>query len=146
MKKSPPRKRNHDGSEPERVHHAVEQPAARGLRIAQFRGPLPPPAALERYDRLLPGAAERILRMAEQEQAAGHRFASDAVGVTAAETKRGQSFGLVAALAALGVTAYLGFLGHAFAASVVGGTTVVGLATVFAIGRRRAPTSRDGPA
>ena len=138
MKKSPPRKRNHDGSEPGRVRRAVEQPAAHGLRIAQFRGPLPPPGALERYDHLLPGAAERILRMAEQEQAAGHRFASEVVAVRATETKRGQSCGFAAALAALGVTAYLGYLGHAFAASVVGGTTVVGLATVFAIGRRHA--------
>ena len=93
----------------------------------------------------MPGAAERILRMAEQEQAAGHRFARDAVGFTAAETKRGQSFRFVAALAALGVTAYLGYLGHASAAGLVGGTTVVGLATVFAMGRRSAPAGQEGP-
>lgn len=82
--------------------------------------------------------------MAEREQGAGHRFTSDAVGTTVAATKRGQCFGFVAALAALGVTACLGSLGHAFAASVVGGTTVVGLATVFAIGRRRVPPTREG--
>ena len=102
MKKSPPRKRNHDGGEPERVRRAVERPAAHGLRIAQFRGPLPPPAVLERYDRLLPGAAC--------------------------------------------VTAYLEYLGHASAAGLVGGTTVLGLATVFAMGRRSAPAGHDGPA
>gem|GEM_PF-3745404 len=83
--------------------------------------------------------------MAEQEQAAGHTFASEVVGAAATETRRGQSFGFAAALAALGVTAYLGYLGHAFAASVVGGTTVVGLATVFAIGKSRAVNQGRGP-
>lgn len=84
--------------------------------------------------------------MAEREQAAGHDLASDAVRVTATETRRGQYLGFAAALAALGVTAYLGTLGHAFAASMVGGTTVAGLATAFAIGRRRDPAGRNGPA
>jgi len=145
VKKSPPQQQNRAGRAPDGVRQAVEHPAAGHLRIAQFRGPLPPPAALERYDRLLPGAAERILRMAEQEQAAGHTFASEVVGAAATETRRGQSFGFAAALAALGVTAYLGYLGHAFAASVVGGTTVVGLATVFAIGKSRAVNQGRGP-
>ena len=145
MKKSPPQQGNRAGRAPDGVRQAVEHHAAGHLRIAQFRGPLPPPAVLERYDRLLPGAAERILRMAEREQAAGHRFASEVIKGAAVQTKRGQSFGFAAALATLGLTAYLGYLGHAFAASVVGGTTVVGLATVFAIGSRRASTDRDGP-
>jgi len=33
-----------------------------------FSGPLPTPAILEQYDHLLPGAAERILSMAENDQ------------------------------------------------------------------------------
>lgn len=41
------------------------------LKIQQseqsFQGPIPPPAVLEGYERVVPGAAERILRMAEQE-------------------------------------------------------------------------------
>ena len=32
-----------------------------------WSGPLPPPKVLEAYDRLVPGAAERIMKMAEQQ-------------------------------------------------------------------------------
>ena len=39
----------------------------------QFYGPIPPPDALEKYDRTLPGAAERILKMAENEAASRQR-------------------------------------------------------------------------
>lgn len=37
-----------------------------------FAGPLPPPEALERYNQILPGAAERIIVMAESQHA--HRL------------------------------------------------------------------------
>jgi uncharacterized membrane protein len=40
------------------------------LRIqttAAFSGPLPPPDALERYNQIVPGAAERIIAMAEDQ-------------------------------------------------------------------------------
>ena len=35
---------------------------------ASCSGPLPPPQHLEEYDRIVPGAATRIVRMAEREQ------------------------------------------------------------------------------
>ena len=37
-------------------------------RHASFSGPLPPPSILEDYDRVCPGAADRIIKMAEKEQ------------------------------------------------------------------------------
>jgi uncharacterized membrane protein len=45
------------------------QSQATELRIqaATFSGPLPPPDAPERYNQILPGAAERIIAMAESQ-------------------------------------------------------------------------------
>ena len=37
---------------------------------AQWQGPLPPPGALEQFDRIIPNGAERIMVMCEKEQAA----------------------------------------------------------------------------
>jgi uncharacterized membrane protein len=37
--------------------------------MQSFSGPLPPPEALERYNQVLPGAAERIISMAESQHA-----------------------------------------------------------------------------
>lgn len=36
-----------------------------------FSGPLPPPEILRRFDEVVPGAAERIIKMAEEQS--GHR-------------------------------------------------------------------------
>ena|SRR5882672_5337928 len=40
--------------------------------MRSFSGPLPPPEALDRYNQILPGAAERIIVMAESQHA--HRL------------------------------------------------------------------------
>lgn len=39
-----------------------------GIVSAHWSGPLPPPAELERFDQIIPGGADRLLRMAEKEQ------------------------------------------------------------------------------
>lgn len=39
------------------------------LNLSAYVGPLPPPDTLAQYDKILPGAAERILRMAEEQSA-----------------------------------------------------------------------------
>jgi uncharacterized membrane protein len=49
---------------------------------AHWSGPLPPPAELEKFNQIIPGGADRLLRMAEAEQT--HRFE---------DAKRGQYFG-----------------------------------------------------
>jgi uncharacterized membrane protein len=41
---------------------------------AHYRGPLPPPAMLSDYNSVLPGLADRIVRMAETEQGQAHRM------------------------------------------------------------------------
>ena len=100
-----------------------------------FSGPLPAPEILRGYDNILPGAAERIIRMAEKEQTNAHESGMLALREAVADRKREIIAGIVA-LAALGTSAFLGHNGHAVAASIVGGTTVVGLVTVFLTGRR----------
>ena len=49
---------------------------------AHWSGPLPPPAELEKIDQIIPGGADRLLRMAEKEQT--HRIG---------DAKRGQYLG-----------------------------------------------------
>ena len=100
-----------------------------------FSGPLPEPTILESYDRIVPGAAERILVMAEQD--ADHQRHMEKKAITAAmdDKRRGQRFGLFVALAALSVSVVAIFAGAYNTASIIGGTTVVGLASIFVLGR-----------
>lgn len=43
------------------------------IHVQQYSGPLPHPEALERYEQIVPGAAERIISMAEKEMEHRHK-------------------------------------------------------------------------
>ncbi len=43
-------------------------------RRSWFKGPIPPPEAFGQYEQIVPGAGDRILAMAEREQAQRHEF------------------------------------------------------------------------
>lgn len=45
------------------------------VKTQTFSGPIPPPQVLEQYNKIVPNAAERILKMAEDESA--HRRSQD---------------------------------------------------------------------
>lgn len=69
----------------------------------QWQGPIPPPAALEHFDSVIPGGAARILKMAEDEQAHRIAFEKAALMATVADTRRGQWLG-----GAIGASAIIG--------------------------------------
>lgn len=81
------------------------------MQAQQWSGPLPPPAALEQFNNIIPDGANRILAMVEQEQA--HRIAHETAELQAriGDTRRGSWQGTaitVLAIAAAAGTAYLG--------------------------------------
>jgi len=71
---------------PSKIEHSVS-----------WQGPLPPPQTLQKFDAIVPGSAERIIRMAEQEQAHRHRMEESVVRAH----RRGQWMGFCVALVAL---------------------------------------------
>src|SRR5690606_39448599 len=113
--------------------------------------PLPPPSELAAFDEIQPGFAERIMVMAEEQ--AKHRKQLEMKAVDAeiedarsvrTQFRRGQIFGLIIAvlglISAVLIAAVNQTSGGAATASIVGGSTVLGLVGVFVIGRL--PTSR----
>ena len=114
-------------------------------REAAF-GPLPDPVTFQQYDAVLPGAAERILAMAEQNAQHGREMdkailqAQVELEKDVTKTQRlGQLYGLAVTAAVLGVTVYALAHGHEIAAAILGGTTIVGLVAVFVRGREKQP-------
>lgn len=57
-----------------------------------FEGPLPSPAALEGYEGVVPGAAERILRMAEESAEHQRTITTAALSAQTGDVRRGQWF------------------------------------------------------
>ena len=79
---------------------------------AYFRGPLPPPSVLEHFERVLPGAADRIFTMAEEQLRTRPRLEAQAlVGGLRAEAT-GQWLAAVIVLVGMGFGTWLGLSGH----------------------------------
>ena len=80
------------------------------------RGPLPPSALLEEYERAVPGSAERILTLAEELQHIRHRAEERSITAAIANESRGQWLAFILILAGMGSGAWLTVTGH----SVIG--------------------------
>ena len=109
-----------------------------------FHGPLPPPALLEQYNRVIPNGAERVIRLAEDE--AVHRRKQEIKIVDAGisddrshviERRLGQIFGLTIGLFTVACGTYAAVQGHPWAGSFIGGSGVTGLVIAFIHGSKR---------
>jgi uncharacterized membrane protein len=129
MQKSNPRKNVPNRAKNEQVTSKQEQPEDNrqgesfqiAMRREMFSGPLPPPDILQKYNEVIPDAANRILLMAEKEQE--HRFSLKDRSFK--YVGRGQTLALIIALSGLGCAGVLGYFGNQVAASVVGGVSLV---------------------
>jgi len=108
-----------------------------------FSGPLPLPSILREYNEIQPDFAERLLRLTEEEARHRHEITRRSQSMAAVETFIGQLFGLIVALSAFGASAWFAYLGHPVSASVIGGTTILGLVSVFVTGRRWRQSETD---
>lgn len=113
---------------------AVQRIEHRELRH-EFHGPLPPPDALERYEAISPGFADRIVKMAEAEQAHRHTLEASVVGKSFEEAARGQRYGLAIGIAAIIAGSITAIVGAPIPGAIIGGGGVIGLVSVFVLGR-----------
>lgn len=97
-------------------------------------GPLPPPQQLAGYEAVLPGCAERIIRMAEEQ--AAHRRALETKGLEHLVNR--STLGLTTArniqIVFLGASFVLIVLGHDAAGAALGTLDLAGIATIYIYG------------
>ena len=108
-----------------------------------FSGPLPHPVILSQYNTVVPGAAERIITMAENQSA--HRIALEKHVIEAdiQSSKTGQLFGFIIALVGLVGSFTLIMQGHELIGTILGGTTLVSLVGVFVYGTSSRRAERE---
>lgn len=96
------------------------------FEAATFTGPLPPPAMYRGYNDVLPGSADRILRMAEKEQ--DRRIGRENVALHRASQRDhlGLWLGFFIAALALVSSGLLAMNGHDWVAGIVGCTVLAG--------------------
>ena len=108
-----------------------------------FSGPLPPPDALARYNQVVPGAAERIIAMAERQ--ANHRQDLEARVIRSdiSNSKLGLWFGLIIGLAGIFCGTFLVYAGYVISGTLLGGGTIVSLVGVFVYGSQGRRSERQ---
>ena len=119
--------------------------SSKSIEVTAWKGPIPPPAILEEYEAALPGAADRIISMIAEKQAA-HRMALEAlvIGGDSQRSRLGIIFGFIITLAALGGAVFLIYNDKNVAGLILATTAIVGLVSAFVYGTnaRRAERSQ----
>jgi uncharacterized membrane protein len=96
---------------------------------------LPPAAVLAEYEKTVPGSAREILDVFQK--MAAHRCTLEmrAQEAQIADTRRGQFFGLIIGLVAIIAGSVTAIYGSGLAGGFIGGGGVIGLVSVFVLGR-----------
>ncbi|MBL8250673.1 MAG: DUF2335 domain-containing protein [Candidatus Competibacter sp.] len=92
---------------------------------------------MERYERILPGTAERLLRMVETEGEHRRELEAKHLRGQLAETKMGQWMAFFIGLFTIGIGAYTALNGAQIAGTFIGSGGVIGLVAVFIAGRKQ---------
>ncbi len=102
-----------------------------------WSGPLPPPAVLAHYEHILPGAADRIIAMAEKQLDHRQRLEHGAITANIDAQKRGVWLGFLIALIVVGGGIWIILSGHSTAGLVAIVSALTALVGAFVYGRKR---------
>ncbi len=135
-------KHKHSKNKPSFLPSSKAQLTARAI-FEHHKGPLPPAEMLAKYNDVVPDAAERIITMAEQQVIHRHVLEKKVIDSDIRNSQLGLRYGLI-----IGLVAILGgilciVLGKEISGSIIGGTGVTGLVSVFVYGSSQRRKERE---
>ncbi len=104
--------------------------------VESFSGPLPHPDVLRKFNEVVPGSAERIIKMAEEQSAHRKELEQKVITSDISRSKWGQILGFIIAIAGLIVSALVAIYGSAIAGGIIGVGTLASLVSVFMSGSK----------
>jgi uncharacterized membrane protein len=104
---------------------------------AQYTGPLPPPEALKKYEEILPGAAERIMCMAEKQAQHRQKLEEMIVRANNRDSLLGLIFGFIIGLATIGGGLFCILKGYQWSGAFLGLSGLTGVVSAFIYGSRQ---------
>jgi uncharacterized membrane protein len=134
---------NANAEEPTASQQRVIMGMVSSFSAEMYSGPIPPPSVIAGWEKLLPGAADRILKMAEKQSA--HRIAIEARVIDGEinRSKTGLWLGFViGTVMIVGGLMVIG-LGHDVAGCTVIGSTLVGVVGAFIFGQKSREQERQ---
>jgi uncharacterized membrane protein len=115
-------------------HEGGAQSISAVIQSLNFSGPLPPPILLRQYDEVVPGAAERIIKMAEEQAAHRQRLERQVVSTDNIKSVLGTILAFVVAIVGLGCSFWAAINGHPEFGTVLGVGTLASLVYTFVYG------------
>lgn len=101
-----------------------------------FSGPIPHPDMFKKYEDVLSGSADRILKMAEEQQVHRMRLEDAAIRNQLKMNKRGQIFAFVIFILGLGLSVIFAYVGMKTFAGIFATVTIVTIIGMFINGKR----------
>ena len=135
-------RRRESDSDAAATDHPV-QVASEWSQTVTYQGPIQPPGALAEYEKTLPGAADRILSMAEGQQAHRLRLEEKMIAVDARQSMGGLIAGFLVALAVLALAGVFAWIGLPVAAVITALAHLAALVGVFVCGTRSRRAERE---
>ena len=117
-----------------------ELPEEKRIELTSFMqaysGPIPPPDILKGIEDIVPGGADRVIRMAENQ--AAHRQKMEATIVKRDYNQAGiaQWMAFFLTIILIGAGLYCVHIKDAVTAGIIFGTTIAGLATIFVLRKK----------
>ena len=111
--------------------------------VQSFSGPLPHPDILRKFEEVVPGSAERIIKMAEEQSAHRKDLEQKVISSDIARSKWGQILGFVIAISGLVVSTLVSIYGNAIAGGIIGVGTLASLVGVFMYGSTTRSKERE---
>jgi len=105
-------------------------------------GPLPSAQQLERYEQILPGAADRIIKMAEVQSAHRQELEKSVVSANTRDSKLGVIFAFILGIAALASGTIVAINASEWPGALLGSSGMAGLAYVFIYGTQSSKKER----
>lgn len=116
--------------------------------LAAYSGPIPPASELEKYDKIHPGLANRIISMTEGEVVHRREMEKNTLNAQilelkqdGAEIKRGQIAAVVVTVFTIAAGTLAAMYGHDVAGGIIGVGGVGGIVTSLIMGRNSSPQS-----
>lgn len=128
--KKPPTKRAPEPNSPPPENRQV-------TTAAWWQGPLPPPAALQGFDDVVPGLAERIARAWEVESAHRREIEKSDQRGFYRDLTHSKIQALVFVLSALGLAGFCAWLDQPWLGGILGGGTLAGVVWAFVRSQQR---------
>ena len=113
------------------------------IRSESFSGPLPPPQILAQYDQIHPGAADRIITMAEEQARHRRDLEANVLSSEMNNARLGLHYGLIIGLASVLGGVFCIASGFEVGGLIIGGTGLTGLVGVFVYGSRQRRKERE---